>query len=438
MTIHIVLIILALVACWYHLIPHFGFKVRVNKLLSSTRLTYPAPWIQFGESGNGTSAKQLSLPSQYGYQVWLYICFAFWSADRAARLARLVYYNRLGDAKAIVEVIPGCKILHVTVFPRVIRGIGPGQHTFLYFPGLGKFWESHPFSIAAWEAHEAPAQSSASASSASAKGDGVYSTTKELDTASVPVPAADSNSHHMKPVTTTTRHRDAAAQEAQKYNNVSFQLLIRAHSGMTGALERHLSSPTTRSRVEVSVYTEGYYAGHNATLHPLLTADTVLCLVGGLGITNALGFVQEYVGGASSLEGETGSKSRGVMKRATRFILAWSAKEIEFIDYVKKNFLVDSRGVECLFWHTGSSEGAMQMSESSKEGVAQYMESNGPTVTTGRMHIASVIRSSLEAGRQTTVLVCGPGQMADEARRQVVNCVKDGFSVDLIEEAFAW
>ncbi len=54
------------------------------------------------------------------------------------------------------------------------------------------------------------------------------------------------------------------------------------------------------------------------------------------------------------------------------------------------------------------------------------------------MPIAAVIRSSLEVGRQTTILVCGPGQMADEARKQVVNCVKDGFSVDLVEEAFAW
>lgn len=27
LTIHIILIILALVACWYHLVPHFGFKV---------------------------------------------------------------------------------------------------------------------------------------------------------------------------------------------------------------------------------------------------------------------------------------------------------------------------------------------------------------------------------------------------------------------------
>ncbi|KAI8952750.1 ferric reductase like transmembrane component-domain-containing protein [Xylaria longipes] len=397
LTVHIVLIILALVACWYHLVPHFGFK--------------------------------------YGYQVWLYICFAFWSADRLARLARILYYNRLGDAKAIVEVVPGCGILHVTVFPRITRGIGPGQHTFLYFPGLGKFWESHPFSIAAWETRHSSVRLASSSLSAS-DGNEVCSTGKELDTLS----PAIASTYQVK--STATPHQEAVPHESQKYNDVSFQLLIRAHSGMTAALKRYLSSPATASRVEVSVYTEGYYAGHHATLQPLYTADTVLCLVGGLGITNALGFVQEYVGGVS-LEGEAAGKTRGVMRRAKRFILAWSAKEIAFIDHVKKNFLANAQGVECLFWYTGSPEDAAEKSESPNKGEIQGVDSHAlkaldATVTAGRMHIGTVIKSALEVERQTTVLVCGPGQMADEARKQVVKCVKDGFSVDLIEEAFAW
>ncbi|KAI0531860.1 ferric reductase like transmembrane component-domain-containing protein [Xylaria digitata] len=395
LAIHIVLIILSLIACWYHLVPHFGFK--------------------------------------YGYQVWLYICFAFWSADRLARLARIAYYNCPGDAKAIVEAIPGCNILQVTVFPRVIRGIGPGQHTFLYFPGLGRLWESHPFSIAAWETHQTPLHLTSSSLSTS-KDNNVYSATKELGTAS---PVTGSN-YQVK--SAATLHQESVPHESQKYNGVSFRLLIRAHSGMTATLHRHLSSPSTSSRMEVSAYTEGFYAGHHATFQPLFTADTVLCLVGGLGITHALGFVQEYVSGMS-LEGEATGKSRSMMRRAKRFILAWSAKEITFIDHVRKNFLTNVQGVESLFWCTGFPDSGANKSDSSK-GEIREVEDFAPTtdaaITVGRMHIASVVRSSLEAGRQTTVLVCGPGQMADEARKQVVNCVKDGFSIDLVEEAFAW
>ncbi|KAI3324911.1 ferric reductase like transmembrane component [Xylariaceae sp. AK1471] len=393
--IHIVLIILALVACWYHLVPHFGYK--------------------------------------YGYQVWLYICFAFWSADRFARLVRIAYHNRLGDAKAIVEAIPGCNILHVTVFPRVARRIGPGQHTFLYFPGLGRFWESHPFSIAAWETHRGSPQDSPTSISTS-KDNEIYAMVKKPGAIS-----SGADSYYQTKLTAVPRD-ETVPHESHKYDDVCFHLLIRAHSGMTATLQRYLSSPSHSSRVEISVYTEGYYSGHRATLQPFFTADTVLCLVGGLGITHALGFVQEYMSGKSA-EAEALGKSRGIMKRAKRFILAWSAKELAFIDHVKHNFLADAHAVESSFWYTGSSDSAAQRSESFKSEsreVESQDTSTGAGVTAGRMHIPSVIRSSVEVGLLTTVLVCGPGQMADEARKQVVNCVKDGFRVDLVEEAFAW
>ncbi|KAJ2992259.1 hypothetical protein NUW58_g2225 [Xylaria curta] len=412
LTIHIILIILSLIACWYHLVPHFGFKI--PSLFLGLDLN--------NRKRNVVMVANMFWFSQYGYQVWLYICFAFWSADRLARLARIVYYNRLGDAKAIVEAVPGSNVLHITVFPRVTRGIGPGQHTFLYFPGLGKFWESHPFSIAAWETRQSPIRL-VHLSNSTSKSNGVHTVEEEYN-------------YQVKP--TVTPHQEAALHESHKYNDVSFQLLVRAHSGMTAALQRHLSLPSTASRVEVSAYTEGYYAGHHATLQPLFAADTVLCLVGGAGITHALSFVQEYVSGVSP-EGEDAGKARGIMKRTKRFILAWSAKEMAFISYVKKNFLANAQGVECFFWYTGSSEDAAQKSESLKSEIVR-VEGHAPmaNVKAGRMHIGSVIKSSLEAGRQTTVLVCGPGQMADEARRQVINYVKEGFSVDLVEEAFAW
>ncbi|KAI1810165.1 ferric reductase like transmembrane component [Poronia punctata] len=364
LVVHIILIVLALVACWYHLIPHFGF--------------------------------------QYGYQVWLYICFAFWAADRLARLVRITYYNRLGDAKATIEAIPGSNILHVKVFPRVARGVGPGQHTFLYFPGLGKFWESHPFSIAAWEVNNPEEKKKQSSSSISTmmmgKEEKEEKEEEESSTKPTEITYATRQRHYETKTPTTTT-------EAHKYNGVCFHLLVRAHSGMTGDLHRYLSS--SPSRAEVSVYTEGYYAGHRATLESLYTADTVLCLVGGSGISHALGFVQEY-------------RRRGeMMGNVRRFVLAWSAREIAFIDYVRRNFLAETQDIEVSFWCTGDLE-------------------SRPPWTAGRMDIASVVRSSVEVGHQTTVLVCGPGQMADETRKQVVGCVKDGFRVHLVEEAFAW
>ena len=361
----------------------------------------------------------------FGYQVWLYIAFAFWSADRFARLARIAYYNRLGSSKAVVEVIPGCDIMQVTVFPRVAYG-GPGQHSFLYIPGLGRFWESHPFSIVGWKK---PGQIITTTSIPSSISD---STSKGETTAGVVSTATE--------LCSTPNSTKQGRPQAQKQDCPSIQFLIRTHAGLTSTLRRRLLASPSGCSLETSIYTEGPYAGHRATLQPLYAADTVLCLVGGIGITHVLGFVQEYTS-AILQKGETSGKSRGTTKQATRFILAWSAKESALIDHVKQNFLTKgdaSNGIEYSFWCTGPSNTAENKLESIENKAVSLTPELTTGVTAGRMDVETVIRSSLEVGQQTTVLVCGPGNMTDEATRHVVNCVKDGFKVDLVEEAYAW
>lgn len=366
--------------CWYHIVPHFTFD--------------------------------------YGYQVWLYLCFVFWSADRLARLARVAYYNRLGGSKALVEAIPDSDIMQVTVFPRATWGFGPGQHSFLYLGGLGKFWESHPFSVAAWNP-VGPGQ-------------------QPLPTAAAPISAPPSNSGDEKGVTLV--HSQREVQEPP-----SIRFLIRAHSGMTSSLRRRLlASPSASAAVKLSVYTEGPYAGHRATLHPLLAADTILCIAGGIGITHILGFLHGFYANAQRQGGGTEQqqqqKGRGMIA-AKRLILAWSAREMSLIEHVKRNFLVDVEGAEYLFWCTGSaahSATTLGSREGGDDSVPVPIGVGASVVQAGRMDIGSVLRASVEAGRQTTVLVCAPGGMTDEVTKHVVNCVKDGSRVDLVEETFAW
>lgn len=390
---HIAFVILALVGCWYHLIPHFGYV--------------------------------------FGYQTWLYIAFAFWGADRFARLVRVAYYNRLSGSKAIIEAIPGCDIMQVTVFPRAAWDFGPGQHSFLYLAGLGKFWESHPFSIAGWRGQSPPttASTSTSLSSPIARSD---SATKEDG-----VKDSRAVSLGSQPNSTTT----LPGTQSQGKANIRF--LVRAHSGMTSTLQRRLLSSPSRSSLETSVYTEGPYAGHRATLQPLFIADTVLCIVGGIGITNILGFVQEY-SNANLRGAERSGKSQRIMKKAKRFILAWSAREMALIEHVKNNFLLpkdEVDGIEYSFWCTCSSDttepkvDVVHEDRQKDEDVALRI----PTATAmGRMDIRTVMRSHVETGQQMTVMVCGPGNMADEATRQVIDCVKDGFKVNLVEESYTW
>lgn len=373
--IHIGLSILALIGCWYHLVPHFGLD--------------------------------------YGYQVWLYLAFAFWSADRFARLARLAYYNRFDSSEAIVKTIPGCDIFHITVFPRTSWGFGPGQHTFLYIPwiGAGKFWENHPFSIAKWTDQQS-SSIDVSETVGLTDADSDQENTK-LDAVSIQVSSQKSNP--------LARGSSITTQKTQAQKRASIHFLVRGHTGMTADLRKHMSLYSYGSSLGVSVYNEGPYAGHRTTLQPFQLADTVLCLVGGIGITHVLGFIQEFVSANSRSNDDTGSKSK-IMRKAKRFILAWSARELALIEHVRQHFLVDCEGTEYSFWCTG--EGSSEM--------------KGEEIAAGRMNVTSIIRSSVELGHQTTVLVCGPGSLADDARQQVINCVRDGFKVNLVEEAFCW
>lgn len=364
---HIILVVITLAGCWYHIIPHYGYD--------------------------------------WGYQVWLYIAFAFWAAERVARVARVVYVNRLGDSKAVVESIPNSNIIQITVFPRVGWNFGPGQHCFLYFPGLEKLWENHPFSVAGWRR----------------KG-------QTLPVVSARPSINESDSKETSAVTTVPH-------EPEVQDCVAVRFLVRVHSGATAELQRRLTS-CSPGIMEMSVYTEGPYAGHKSTLQPLLATDTVLCLVGGIGITNALGFIQEYASTHSRTGEATGVKGSGVLRSTKRFILAWSAREMALIEHVNRNFLFGVEGVEFSFWCTGDIPTG-QKEDPARDTESLRMTADAPP-TPGRMDIGDVIRSSVEPGHHTTVLVCGPGAMADEAAKEVVKCVKSGSHVDIVEEAYAW
>ena len=67
----------------------------------------------------------------------------------------------------------------------------------------------------------------------------------------------------------------------------SIYLLIHAHVGMASTLHNRIFSALSH-KTELSIYTKVPYARRRATLQPLFQDDTVLCLVGGIGVTNAL------------------------------------------------------------------------------------------------------------------------------------------------------
>ncbi|TLS30911.1 hypothetical protein PpBr36_02590 [Pyricularia pennisetigena] len=368
LALHISLVVIALLGCWYHIVPHFGYD--------------------------------------YGYQVWLYIAFAFWSADRLARFVRLGFFNRLGRSKAIAEIVPGTDLMHITLFPRTVAGFGPGQHTFLYIPELGKPWQNHPFTVTGWTA---PKQASPSSSPD-------------------PVPVDASTAEEAKSGASATTYSDQSPAVP------SIRVLVRKHAGATAALHQHLfAAAAPGSGIQLSVYNEGPYGGHRANIKPFMAAETVLCILGGIGVTSALGFLQSFVE-SRGRDGRAAQGDQTLMKKTTRFVFAWSAREAGLIQYVKDNYLARVDGVEYRLWCTGSVGDAEQAKASTEDGPAKPDVASEP----GRMDINAVLQDSLEVGVAATVMCCGPGGMLDETTRHVARYLGEGYKVTLVEELYTW
>jgi hypothetical protein len=167
----------------------------------------------------------LRFSRQWGYDLWMYIAFAFWGFDRLVRIARVA---RNGVCKAQVTVIDEDYI-------RLdIPGItGEGQ-AYLYFPTLTwRVWENHPFSIAGGVLHHSPPAvgsmddktmlSSSSASSAHA----------------APSPDIEKTPN----LTITATHSPSPTPPKRTTATLNLTFIIRTHAGITSLLRR-LSPPS--------------------------------------------------------------------------------------------------------------------------------------------------------------------------------------------------
>ena len=104
--------------------------------------------------------------------------------------------------------------------------------------------------------------------------------------------------------------------------------------------------------------------------------------------------------------------------KASRLVLAWSYREREFEEIVRNMLPVDAAalGVEFVSHFTGD-------------------KGHGEK----RMAISEVLRAEVEGVKRLAVLVCAPGGMADDVRREVVAQIGNGGTmIDYHEDSFAW
>ncbi|KAI9820569.1 MAG: hypothetical protein M1826_000872 [Phylliscum demangeonii] len=388
---HVGLTILALVGCWYHIYQEFFHR--------------------------------------WGYEVWLYLAFAFWAFDRLARLVRLatwvLFYQNRDGMTASAELIAEGAFIKITFRLRESWTVGPGQHVFLY--GLSGFrvWENHPLSIAGW--HDG--SSSLTSGAMGRRADGASATPidrlgagdveKAVITTVSPGTDGEAKSEN------SSGDRDSKSDETHSTANVhpsrSISFLVRPQRGMTQILQRRLSRQTPLSSLSMTIMAEGPY-GHLAD--GAKTADHILCIAGGIGITGCLGYVQQYLSErfhqSSDRQGR-GSNSVRSMTRATELTLFWSARESTLISAVEEDFLPPLE----IFQQCG----------------AEYRIHCTGLATdrkVPRLDMTPVIARALAPGRKTAVIVCAPGSMADAARKILAQHVRPGVEITLAEDAFAW
>ena len=240
----------------------------------------------------------LRFHGQYGYEIWLYIAFAFWGFDRLTRvihIARLNYSALFSDYPAAeIELLPEQDLVRLTMYPSKQWVVLPGQYCFVYFPTLTYLWESHPFSIASWSTEDTVGAAEPSLSSVNQTDGQALESQKSSDA----FPGL--------PEKSIVRH------DAHSRASVSF--IIRPCDGITKRLRARLSAEQPKTTILALI--EGPYGFPSADV---LTSDTILAFAGGSGITGILGYLHHYIIQSTSSRGWHGHKGRHPRK----FIVYW-------------------------------------------------------------------------------------------------------------------
>lgn len=380
---HIILVIITLLGCWYHIAEEFSKK--------------------------------------WGYEVWLYIAFAFWSYDRLVRIIKTVYYSLSKRPVARLEAVVGTNAVMMTILLRKPLRAGPGKHTYVHFPSSAKFWESHPFTICDWD--EKALENTAKVAEAP------HPDLERSDFKS------SSNSHDIVggKDDTGVAGKGFQARPPESSDVHYVRCLFRAHKGMTSLIQAKLL-PDQALTLPIAI--EGTYGGHHSSHFALHMADTVLCIAGGVGITFVSGFARQFA--RDSLNGKTHKK---LMPRCNKFVLAWSVREENLLTHCKRYLLphlqdIDDSSMQYLFWLTGNSEAMEKIKE--KEPIVSKDDEKLVQQFHGRMDVNEVVGGIMETQKRLVVLVCGPGSLSDDVRAAVTRYSRNGFVVDFIEENFSW
>lgn len=228
-------------------------------------------------------------------------------------------YNKAADLIR-VEVFPGSRLLRP----------GPGQHYYIYQLNKFRFWENHPFTLAASypSAHDTAEHDAASPTPSDTGSLVVVAQEKETE---VTESALLSGSGSTSPAPASTSSLDSPAKERPlgpseppaptaplvPTEGSKLVFFIRPFNSWTKRLRDECTRAGPAGLTKSSLRIEGPYGHHS----PLLAFENVIFIVGGTGIAGAIPHLQEHLRRSS----DQASGAKGTRTRSISVI--WAAKQ---------------------------------------------------------------------------------------------------------------
>ncbi|KAL4767815.1 ferric reductase like transmembrane component-domain-containing protein [Aspergillus nidulans var. acristatus] len=315
-----------------------------------------------------------------------------WGLERATRLASVVWHN-VGKQRTVAdfELLPG-NVIRATVTLARMGKFRAGQHMYLYVPSVG-LWTSHPFSVA-------------------------WTSTEEV--------SVDSDSN------------DSFKMLLDKKPQTTVSFLIKGQDGFTRELQRKAANSDT-CQFTATVFAEGPYGG----LEDLNSYGTVLLIASGVGITNTMSYLYQFLEGFSA------------RKTAVRRVnLVWVTRSVEDLHWIdpwmksvfthpaitnKESFQNNRLAVSVQVYVTRKEASEASVGDSGS--LWAFSAPSGVLVSVGfgRPCFAVVMEREMETQvGAMAVSVCGNGCVTDDVRQAVREAQKGGKTISLHDEAFCW
>ncbi|KAH8898326.1 hypothetical protein GQ53DRAFT_742402 [Thozetella sp. PMI_491] len=333
----------------------------------------------------------LRFDHQWGYETWVYIGAAVWVFDRIFRILR---WAQNGVKRAYITKIDD-DYLRID-----IPAMSASGHVYLHFPTLTwRIWENHPFSVAGITRRHRIDDFEA----------GGQSTTE---------PASEAGSRAEDEKLATASNRQASTSPSRSNNLIGggtrgISLFVRKQGGLTSLLASKVNvTAGLPVLVESSYNSHGVTALQESNSTPKLSSN-VIFIVGGVGITAILPYI------TSSNPQLLGGQRK----------LYWGVRTPGLAKAINKIF----------------EENAHSNDDEAESLYRKHWADVEVEISVGqRLNIRSLLEADLcdqesKDSVPTTVVVCGPPDMADAVRCVVSGLVRhQGIAVLLLEESFSW